>query len=433
MTLLIVTASPTVGMINVFPSNNSTVEKTGAEDYMMTNWYEHKKLVASAGAADNYFGFSVSIDGDYAIIGAHADDSFTGAAYIFKRDGTTWTKQAKLLASDGAAFDFFGGSVSIDGDYAIIGAPGDIRGSAYVFKRDGTSWTQKKKLTASDGAAGDQFGCSVSICGDYAIIGAWYDDDNGDNSGSAYIFKRVGSNWNEQDKLLASDGAGGHFGCSVSIDGDYVIIGAEWSDSSYVFKREGTIWTQEDKLSASDYVSGDYFGCSVSIDGDYAIIGAYFKNYYHGSAYVFKRTGTSWAEEDKLTASDDRGYGFSFSVSIDGDYAIIGAPWDLENGYEHGSAYIFKRDGTNWNEQDKLHASDGAEVDHFGCSVSIDGDYTLIGAEGDESSYVFKRDGTSWTEQDKLHPTSCGAYSNTLLLRLLERFPFLERLFNLIL
>ena len=249
MTLLIVTASPAVGMMNVFPSNNSLIEKTGAEDYMMTNCYERQKLVAS-----DSFGWSVSMDGNYAIIGAPDDDGnepASGSAYIFTRSGTTWTQKAKLLASDGATDDNFGYSVSIDGDYAIIGAYRDDsnRGAAYIFKRTGTSWAEEDKLTASDGTTGDIFGGSVSIDGDYALIGVPGDD----GTGSAYVFKRDGTNWNEQDKLLASDGAEYDlFGGTVSIDGDYAIIGAEGEGSSaYVFKRDGTSWIQEDKLSGS--------------------------------------------------------------------------------------------------------------------------------------------------------------------------------------
>jgi len=159
-------------------------------------WPQQDKVAASDGAADDYFGHSVSIDGDYALIGAERDDDsgyWRGSAYVFKRSGTTWTEEAKLTASDGADGDQFGVSVSIDGDYALIGAycdddNGEESGSAYVFKRSGTTWTEEAKLTASDGADGDCFGHSVSIDGDYALIGAMFDDDNGEDSGSAYVF-----------------------------------------------------------------------------------------------------------------------------------------------------------------------------------------------------------------------------------------------------
>ncbi|HCO93284.1 MAG TPA: hypothetical protein DIU00_04915 [Phycisphaerales bacterium] len=171
------------------------------------DWVQLAKLVASDGAAEDYFGVSVSISRDYAIVGAHQswgasqplDD---GKAYIFKWDGAGWSQQQKLLASDGAAGDWFGQSVSISGDLAIVGAHGDDdngskSGSAYIFKWDGMSWVQQQKLLASDGAAGDRFGVSVSISGDLAIVGAYWDDDAcpGDvacDSGSAYLLNLPG-------------------------------------------------------------------------------------------------------------------------------------------------------------------------------------------------------------------------------------------------
>jgi len=156
--------------------------------------FEQAKLVASDGAAWDYFGVSVSISGDYAIVGAYYDGdkgTNSGSAYIFKRDGTSWPEQAKLTASDGAAWDNFGVSVSISGDYALVGTYGDYSESAYIFNRDGTSWPEQEKLLASDSAAEDYFGFSVSISSDYVIVGAWKDDDNEENSGSAYIFEKV--------------------------------------------------------------------------------------------------------------------------------------------------------------------------------------------------------------------------------------------------
>ena len=340
------------------------------------------KLAASDGAAYDYFGYSVSISGDYAIVGAYRDcddGSNSGSAYIFYRSGTTWSQQAKLTASDGAAYDYFGYSVSISGDYAIVGAYADSNssGSVYIFYRSGTTWTQQDKLTASDGASYDCFGRSVSISGDYAIVGAHRDDDNGSDSGSAYIFYRSGTTWIQQDKLAASDGAeSDYFGISVSISGDYAIVGAHRDDdngsdsgSAYIFYRSGTTWIQQDKLTASDGAESDYFGIPVSISGDYAIVGAYKDDDNgsdSGSAYTFYRSGTTWTQQAKLTASDGAASDyFGQSVSISGDYAIVGANRDDDNGSNSGSAYIFYRSGTTWIQQDKLTASDGAESDYL--------------------------------------------------------------------
>ena len=209
------------------------------------------------------------------------------------------------------------------------------------------------KITASDGAAGDWFGFSVSISGDYAVVGAYWDDDNGSSSGSAYVFKRTGTSCAQEAKLLPSDGAEfDRFGWNVSISGDYAVVGAKWDDdngffsgSAYVFKRTGTIWAQETKLLASDGAADDFFGNSVSISGDYAVVGAIGDDdngSWSGSAYVFKRTGTSWAQEAKLLPSDVAASdNFGHSVSISGDYAVVGARWDDDNGTDAGSVYLY--------------------------------------------------------------------------------------------
>lgn len=379
---------------------------------------EQAKLTASEVGVYE-FGCSVSVSGDYCLVGAEGDDDngmFSGSAYIFKRDGTSWVEQPKLTASDGAASDFFGRSVSIDGDYCVIGAfgdddKGDMSGSAYIFKRDGENWTQQAKLTASEGAAEDRFGLEVSISGGYCVIGAYGDDDKGDSSGSVYIFKRDGTSWIEQPKLTASDGAASdYFGISVSINGDYAIVGAEYDDdkgddsgSMYIFKLDGTDWTEQGKFTAADGAAGDLFGNSVSISGDYCLVGALRdddRGENSGSVYIYKRDGTSWTEQAKLTASDGSGLEeFGCSVSIRGEYCVIGADGDDDNGLNSGSAYLFSRHGTSWIEQAKLLPSDGDEGDYFGNSVSIDGDYYVAGAHWDEnmwesygSAYVFSHE-----------------------------------------
>jgi hypothetical protein len=254
--------------------------------------------------------------------------------------------EVKLTADDGAPGDQFGFSVAIDGDYAIVGADADDfgTGSAYIFFWNGVGWEQQQKLTASDGAPGDQFGYSVAIAGEYAIVGASAPWKSG--TGSAYIFKREGTSWTEQQKLTASDGASGDgFGYSVAIAGEYAFAGAAGDDSgtgsAYIFKRDGTSWTQQQKLTASDGVAADAFGFSVSIDGDYAFAGAAGDDSGTGSAYLFKRDGTSWTQQAKLTASDGAADDhFGFSVAVAGDYAIVGAEWDDDKGADSGSAYV---------------------------------------------------------------------------------------------
>ena len=322
-----------------------------------TDWTEQQMMI---GSGNDMLGRGVDISGDYAIVAAHWDgESTPGYVKIYKRDGETWIEQAHLTCPDGAPDGYFGCSAAIDPNYAIVGAYAYYsggNGSAYIYKRDGETWTYQVKLTASDGASQDGFGLRVSIKGDYAIVGAYRNDDNGSDSGSAYIFKRDGESWAQQAKLTASDGA-----------------------------------------------AGDYFGLPVRIDGDYAIMGAYSNDDNgsdSGSAYIFKRDGENWAQQAKLTASDGaEGDYFGDSVSLSGNYAIVAARHDDDKGTNSGSAYIFKRDGTSWTELTKLTASDGAASDYFSCSVSISGDYCIAAAFGDDdivtysgSAYIFKRE-----------------------------------------
>ena len=327
-----------------------------------------QKLLADDGAASDWFGASgsVSVSGDTAVIGAVGDDdkgSGSGSAYVFMRaaDGA-WSQQAKLTADDGAEGDWFGHSAAVDGDTAVIGAvrdnDGDFSGSAYVFVRaaDG-AWRQQAKLTAADSAAWDYFGMSVAVNGGTAVIGADHDDDRGSNAGSAYVFVRgTNGRWSQQAKLTAPDGtAENRFGGSVSASGGTTVIGA--SGSAYVFVRaaDGT-WMQQAKLTASDGAAGDSFGSSVSVSGGTAVIGAYEdddKGEDSGSAYVFVRAADgTWSQQAKLTAPDGAAGDWFGSVAVNGDTVVIGAAGDDDKGDDSGSAYVFVRaaDGT-WSQQ----------------------------------------------------------------------------------
>ncbi len=380
------------------------------------------KLTASDGAADDYFAYTVSIDGDVAIVGAPYDDDIatsSGSAYIFQRDeggADNWGEVAKLTPSDSATARQFGYSVSISGDTAIVGARRDdavdtYAGAAYIFRRDrggATNWGEVTKLTASDGEAHDELGFSVSISGDTAIVGAVWSDDHGGNSGSAYIFQRDhggASNWGEVVKLTASDAASGdNFGYSVSVDGDTAVVGARNDDdaggnsgSGYVFQRdEGGLdyWGQVTKLTASDAASGDLFGHSVSVSNDVVIIGAYLDDDGgggSGSAYLFQRDrggADNWGQVTKLTASDAAsGDSFGYSVSLHSDSAVVGAHQDDDPFSGSGSAYVFRRDqggADNWGQVVKLIASDAAAFDLFGSAVSIGSTAAIVGAYSDD-------------------------------------------------
>ncbi|MCP4346074.1 MAG: hypothetical protein GY795_11190, partial [Desulfobacterales bacterium] len=349
------------------------------------------KIAASDGSEFDYFGRSVSVSGDYAIVGSPGDDN-SGSAYVFKKDGTSWNQQAKIISDDRKTREYFGNSVSVSGNHAIIGAYGDdcngnFSGSAYIFKKKGTSWSQKAKIIPSDGAAYDSFGSAVSISGKYAIVGAYGADDY---SGSAYILKKHGKDWDIQAKLTASDGAAyDFFGRSVSISGRYAIVGAFMNDdnrgAAYIFKRKGNSWIQQAKITPNDGAEGRLFGSDVSISGNYAIVGAV--GIFENSVYIFKRDGTSWNQQIKITP-DMPGILFGMSVSISRDYAVVG----VNNYGGTGLTHIFKRDGADWNQELILVPDD--EAGYGGNHAAISGESVIVGFQWDDddtggSAYIY--------------------------------------------
>lgn len=399
------------------------------------SWDQIKKVVASDRGAEDIFG-RVAISGDYAIVGAQAEDedatggntlSNAGAAYILKKNAGTWTLVQKIVASDRGANDSFGHRVAISGDYVIVSSMFDDEdatggntlggsGSSYIFQNIAGTWLQVKKIVASDRDAGDTFGSSVAISGTYAIVGARSEseDASGENTldmaGSAYVFKNNNGNWNQVQKIVASErGASDWFGWSVAMSGDYAIIGAQREDhdvlegnmvfeagSAYIFHNVAGTWSQVQKIVASDRGSQDRFGWDVAISDNHAIVGAYWEdedlegaNHLTdaGSAYIFKNFAGSWLEIQKIVASD-RGYEdfFGHSVAISGDYIVVGAMFEDEGTpgslsfSDAGSAYIYRNVSGNWTEVQKIAAEDREDYDWFGTSVAISADYVFVGA-----------------------------------------------------
>ncbi len=352
-----------------------------------------------------------------------------GAAYVYRRDdaGTpldysddVWLQEARLTASDPGTGDNFGQSVSVSGNTVVVGSPSDgvapylNSGSVYVFTHSGGGWVEQAKLEASDPADFDQLGVSVSVSGDTVVAGSSSDDDNGFNSGSAYVFIRSGTTWSQQAKLTASDAdSGDRFGYTVSVSGETAVVGSPNNEdqgrdtgSAYIFTRSGNLWNEQAKLTASDAASGDYFGVSVSVSGETVVVGSDGDindgGTYAGSAYVFTQSGGTWNEQAKLTASDagtsDR---FGRSVAVSGDTVVVGSLFDNDSGSNSGSAYVFARSGAIWSEQAKLTARDAAKEDWFGASVAVSGNTVVVGSPQDdvivdglsvedaESAYVF--------------------------------------------
>ena len=391
------------------------------------------KLTASDGLRGDEFGISVAVDGDTAVIGAYLDDTTngdnSGSAYVFTRDSDgKWSQVAKLTASDAATGDEFGYSVAVDGETVVVGAhlddhtdgagdTDDDEGAAYVFTKPFTGWadmTQTAKLTAFDAAASDEFGISVAVDGNTVLVGA-HQYDSG--KGAAYVFTKPYTGWadsNETAKFIASDAAANdEFGISVALDGDTAVIGAYQDDhtddgghtignagSAYVFTKVSGVWSQKAKLIASDGAANDEFGISVAVNSDTVVVGAYQDDdngNQSGSAYAFTKLEGGWndaTETAKLTASDAAtGDQFGYSVAVDGDTVVIGAPYndynddDGDTDDDEGSAYVFTRDSAGgWRQRDRLTASDGAERDRYGYSVGVSGDTVVVGAYSDDGN-----------------------------------------------
>ncbi|MDX2361074.1 MAG: T9SS type A sorting domain-containing protein [Crocinitomicaceae bacterium] len=403
---------------------------------------ETAKLNASDGTNSDFFGYSVSISGDNVVVGAIGDDdsgSYSGSAYVFTKPISGWvdgTETAKLTASNGYNDERFGTSVSISGNNIVVGATLSDNGvldagGAYVFEMPVTGWvnmTETAQLSASDALLNDNFGYSVSISGDRIVVGAPLDDDNGANSGAAYVFDKVTPNWisaTETNKLLAFDGAvNDYMGRSVSVSGDHIIASADMDDdngpssgSAYVYNYVVGTWIGSIKLTASDGAASDYFGCSVGISGDKVISGARGDDDdgdFSGSIYFYTKPVTGWVsatEDQKVAASyaSNLENNFGTSVAIDGDYAVIGAVGAYDRA---GNAYVLYYNGTTWEKLAELTASDAVAIDLFGTAVSISGDVIAVGASRSSGSggvYVFEKPVSGWvdmTETAKLSPSN---------------------------
>jgi hypothetical protein len=344
-------------------------------------WGQVAKLTAADGAAGDRLGYSLSVAGDTAVVGApNADPGGSedrGAAYVFYRDQggpDAWGQVAKLTVADGEADDWFGYSTSVNGDTVVVGAwqdnggGGINQGAAYVFYRDqggADAWGQVAKLTAAGGAAYDYFGSSVSVDGDTALIGAQLVDIGGhDAQGAAYVFYRNlggADAWGQAATLTAADGAAqDYLGWSASLDADTAVVGAWQADvggnadqgAAYVFYRNlggPDAWGQVAKLAAADGAAGDWFGYSVSVSGEAGVVGAYRADpggsVDQGAAYLFRRDqggADAWGQVDRLTADDGAAGDWFGIVSADGDTAVAGAPMaDVGGAWDQGAAYVY--------------------------------------------------------------------------------------------
>jgi len=360
---------------------------------------ETAKLLPADGAAEDFFGNAVATNGEIAVVGAWFDDNLKGSAYIFRRNGDTWSEEEKLIASDGSSYDFFGHSVAIYEDNVIIGASGaNNKGAAYIFHYNGNSWTQSQKLTAGNGMSYDSFGFSVSLDEDYALVGAVGAQTL---KGAVYIFKKNGSSWQEEEMLTGPLYASS-FGSAVDISDETILIGASDNSYAFTFMLDNTTWVMTAELQDLNGSIYDEFGATVSIDGDLAVVGATHHqngNGATGAAYIYKRQGSNWVEEEKIVAEDGELDDHFGVVSMFGSTVVVGAYHDDDYGLDAGTVYLYQKENDNWEFKQKLFASDGFAGDELGSSIAVFSDVIVAGAPDDNdngsnsgSAYVFNYD-----------------------------------------
>jgi hypothetical protein len=357
-----------------------------------------------------------------------------------------WSKLAKTFAGDPGSQNGYGSSVGLDGDYAIVGsseksAAGQSKGSAYILFRDKNgvnAWGQIAQLDPTGLKPGDNFGAGVAISGSIAVVGAPLDDYLIGNEGAAYVFYQDSidqSKWSFIKKIRPTDAdPDDHFGVSVALDGDHLVIGANGDDASgaqagaaYVFYRNagGTDnWGQVAKLLAGDGQPNDNFGVSVAINGEFALVGAngadgVFQD--AGAAYVYGRNQSgsdAWGQVSKLKSyQSGQNDNFGVSVAIHGPWAFVGADRNDLKGTDAGAVFPFyqNQNGVNhWGQHSILLDYNGHAGDHYGSSVGIEGEYAMVGAKGTDnhfgngtgSGFVYLRQDDGWVPVGNLQDGS---------------------------
>lgn len=433
-------------------------------------------IKASNTENNDYFGYSISLSGDTLAVGALGESSNSsgingdqldnsmngaGAVYIFTRNGSTWTQQAYIKASN-SNYGGFGNSVSLSGDTLAVGAyiensnatgvngnqydnSAPYSGAVYVFTRNGTTWSQQAYLKASNTDIHDNFGYSISLSGDTLAVGAngesssatGVNGDESDNSatasGAVYVFTRSGITWSQQAYIKASNtDTFDLFSESISLDGNTLAVGAYAEDSGasgidgnqsdnsisgsgavYIFTRNGTTWSQQAYIKASLGGIRDNFGRIVSLSGNTLAVGAVGEDSdatgvngnqmdnsarESGAVYVFSRSGTSWSQQAFIKASNTESLDvFGSSLSLLGDTLVVGAPGEdsnstgingdqTDNSLTSGAVYVFTRRGITWSQKYYLKASNPGLDANFSSSLSLSGNILAVGSFTEASS-----------------------------------------------
>ncbi len=412
---------------------NDDAENSGAAyvfRYNGANWVQEAYLKASNADISDRFGVSLSISGDTLAVGAQGESGsatgingdqgdggvLTGAVYVFQRNGTTWTQEAYIKASNTGNGDRFGLNVALSGDTLAVCAYGESSsatgvngdqssnaasesGAVYIFRRSDTGWAQEAYLKASNTEAGDWFGSSVALLGDLLAVGATgeasaspgingdQNDNSAPSSGAVYIFRRTETGWAQEAYIKASNpGSDDEFGRRVALSGNILAVGAHTEDSGstgingaqddesavdsgavYIFRLNGTLWAQEAYLKASNTGSNDQFGIAIALSGEMLAVGAV-------------------GEESAATGIHGN----------QGDNSSSGS----------GAVYLYRRKEAGWDQSHYIKPSNTGEGDSFGISLAFARDSLAIGAIGESSATT----GVNGNEADNSAEDSGAVY-----------------------
>ena len=366
--------------------------------------FTQTKLLAADAAQYNYFGLSVAVRGDTAIVGAYGKSDLVrnaGAAYAFTRNAGSWTQQARLGTSSPLIDAYLGATVATNGSYTAAGAPyasvgAQNDGVVYLFSN--ATWQQQTILLPNDPDSLSQFGNALAINDNTLFVGAPMHDSFGVNAGAVYVFTFDGVSWVQQQKLIGVDTApGDRFGSALALNDGWLAVSAPLHSSPgspggavYLFEFDGVSWVQRYKVGAPDTIAGDRFGSAIALDDGWLAVGVPLHRFVgsaSGAVYLFEFNGTAWVQRQKFVASDTAGSDqFGSALALENRRLVVGAPLHNSNGSASGAVYIFERATTTWIERAKLIGSDTNAGDRLGGSISIDGNTILVGAYGDTAA-----------------------------------------------
>ena len=366
--------------------------------------FTQTKLLASDAAQYDYFGLSVAVKGDTAVIGAYGKSDLArnaGAAYAFARNAGAWAQQARLGTSTPLIDAYLGATVATNGSYTAAGAPyasvgAQNDGVVYLFSN--ATWQQQTILLPNDPDSLSQFGNALAINGNTLFVGAPMHDSFGANAGAVYVFTFDGVSWVQRQKLIGADTASGdRFGSALALNDGWLAVSAPLHSSPgspggavYLFEFDGVSWVQRYKVGAPDTIAGDRFGSAIALDNGWLAVGVPLHRFVgsaSGAVYLFEFNGTAWVQRQKFVASDTVGGDqFGSALALENQRLVIGAPLHSSNGPASGAVYIFERATTTWIERAKLIGSDTNAGDRLGGSISIDGTTILVGAYGDTAA-----------------------------------------------